>query len=463
MKKQNWTFEQLKFQLSRRNEIKAWIITVEYVHRRERYFMLERNKISLDQDRKVQCRNMSLRLFVNLAAPGRHGEITKKLFPSLPLENQIDQAIEAALQTDHQAWDLPHNVSNDLPEFLTTDPRMAEDLDQVMTDLTARIEKSVLKERASEFNSAELFLSVHNRELHLSNGLSYRSSQSRVYTETAFSFSRSEQNNESHKNIKSRSDEYLSTHWATHLDHLPIEKIFDEASHGAEQSLETEKPLTGKYSVIVDAEVLSHLLNGHISLLSASNAYNGLPFIKEGEDFITEPKGDLITVTLDPTLDFGANTTALSEQGLIQKPLKLVDKNRVVANCTDKQYGDYLGIPPTTVLGNIVVEPGEMTYKDLTQHNPQVIEILQFSGLFSDPNSGTFSSEIRLAKLYDNENGTVRYLKGGSLSGSISENFQGLRLSKSRCTRSHFSSDNLRGQGYFGPEFALLTQVSIVG
>ena len=153
----------------------------------------------------------------------------------------------------------------------------------------------------------------------------------------------------------------------------------------------------------------------------------------------------------------------MSEQGLVQRPLKLVEKNRVVATATDKQYGDYLGISPNTNRGNIVVDPGMMSYEELTRQSPQVIEILQFSGLFTDPNSGTFSSEIRLAKLYDNQTGSVHYLKGGSLSGSISENFKGLRLSKNRSIRSLFFSDHSHGQGYFGPDFALLSNVSIVG
>src|SRR4051812_20703724 len=120
MKKLNWTFEQLKTELSRRKEIKAWIVTEEHTHRRERYFMTEGDQFAMDQDRNVYSRHVSLRLFVHLSKAGRHGEITKKLFSSLPLQNQIDQAVEAALQTDHQAWDLPQDIPKDLPSFLTT-------------------------------------------------------------------------------------------------------------------------------------------------------------------------------------------------------------------------------------------------------------------------------------------------------------------------------------------------------
>lgn len=457
MGKSNWTFEQLKLQLSRKKEIKAWIVTEEHVHRRERYFMSEGSHLATDQDRNIHSRNIVLKLFVHLPKEGRQGEITKKLFSALPLEEQIDHAIEAAMQTDHQSWELPQVIPAQIPDVMTADPKIAESIDQVMGELTHRIERAIQKKRPAHFNSSELFLSVHHRELHLSNGLTHRSSQSRIYCETAFSYSKPDEHG------KIQSDEYLSTQWSVPLAHLPIEELFDQTAECAEHSLDVVKPQTGKYAVIIDAEVLSNLLNGQLSQLTAFNAYHGLPYLKPGGAFIPESHGDLLSITLDPTLDFGANSGSLSGDGLIQTPLKLVEENQVIATATDKQYGDYLSMRPTTSRGNILIDAGKMSHQELTYQAPVVIEILQFSGLFTDPNSGTFSSEIRLAKLYDNATGKVSYIKGGSLSGSIIENFKGLRLSKTRVNRAHFSSESSHGQGYYGPEYALLTDVSIVG
>jgi predicted Zn-dependent protease len=457
MTKTSWTIDELKFQLNTHPLIKGWVITEENIHRRERYFLTEGNRVATDQDRNIRARDISAILFVRLSKLGRQGEISKKFFTTLQLKEQIESAIEAALQTDHQNWELPLKGSENIPQVFTTDPDMAEDIEKVTENLTSRIIAAIQKPRASVFNSAELFLSIHNRELHLSNGLTHRSSQSRIYTEAAFSFEKTLPNG------KTISDEYLNSHWAVHMNQLPIEEIFDQAIHRAEHSLEVTKPDTGQYAVIIDAEVISTLLNGYISQLWASNAYHGLPFIKPNHQLIPEAHGDLLTIMLDPSLPFGADTTAVSNQGLLQLPLKLVEQNQVVETATDKQFGDYLGNPPNTVRGNLVVQPGKLSHQELTQSAEKVIEILQFSGLFSDPNTGTFSSEIRLAKLYDNLSGKVTYLKGGSLSGSIRENFRGLKLSHSVTQRSHFSTEQFQGQGYFGPEFALISNVSIVG
>ena len=451
-----WTLEQFKAQLGKRKEIRAWIITQENAHRRERYFMLDRGSFATDQDREVHAQTISAKIFVNNGKPGRQGEISKKFFSSLPLNLQIDAAVESALQTDHQAWELPEKISEKTPSLATTDPRMGEDLENMMNQLTDQIRDVVAEKRASVFNSSELFMSVHHRQLHLSNGLIHRSSQSRIYAEAAYSFARKEPNGET------RSDEYLNTAWSVNLNDLNIKKLFNATAERAEHSLDTAKPSTGKYPVIIDAEVLATLFNGHLSQLSASHHYNGLPFMKPGDSLIPEATGDLMTITLDPSAAYGADTTAISEQGILQSSIKLVEKNRILATMTDKQYADYLGTEPNTVRGNVSVEPGTLSFEQLTKQAPKVIEILQFSGLFADPNSGTFGSEIRLARLYDNESGKISYLKGGSLSGSIVENFKGVRLSNSRVRHSLFYSNNPQGQGYFGPEFALLSDVSIV-
>jgi len=453
-----WNLNELKSELKSHAQVKSWMITQENVHRRERYFMMDKAALVVDQDRNVHSQNIQVKIAVKLPGhPDRQGEISKKLFPAIPLKPQIESAIEAALQTDHKAWNLPSEIPQDLPVLQTTDPRMAEDLDSVTDQVTKRISQVVAKKKDTAFNSAELFLSVHNREFYLSNGLSHRSSQSRVYIEAAYSFAK--------KNAQGEleSDEYLNTRWGVNFDDLALEEMFEETSDRAQHSLGLDKPVTGKYPVIIDADVLSTLFYSHVSQLSSANAYNELPSIAVGAEFIPESTGDLLTVTLDPSMPYGGDTIALSEQGLLQKPVKIVDKNRVISSLTDKQFADYLNKPATTSRGNVVVEPGQLNYSELTKHAPRVLEILQFSGLFVDPYSGTFSSEIRLARVYDNTKGTVSYIKGGSLSGSIRENFKGIRLSKNRIKRAHFESNSNQGHGYFGPDYALLSDVSIVG
>ena len=453
----NWTLDQLKGQLAARKGVRGWAITQEHAQRRERYFLMDGKALGLDQDRDTRSEALQLRLMVELPGkPNRQGEVVKKLTRKAPLAPQLESAFAAALQTDHQAWELPKTLPSNLPALKTADPRVAEDIESVVTNLTQQIRKAVLRPRKTEFSSSELFVSMHHRELHLSNGLVNRSMQSRVYVEAAYSMSGKDSIG------KPQSEEYLSTQWSVSVDDLPIEKLFDETSDRAEHSLNVVKPKSGRYPVIVDAEVAAAILNPYLMQFSGINRYQSLPSMKPGDEVVAGATGDLLTMTLDPSLDFGADTATLSDQGITQKPLKVVDKNKVVGTIVDAQYAQYLGEEPTTVKGNLIVEPGTLTVEEMRKSAPQVLEVLQFSSIFPDPNSGTFSSEIRLARLYDNVRGTVEYLKGGSLSGSLGDNFQKARFSKNRVKRSHFDSD-FGGHGYFGPDYLLLSDVSVIG
>jgi predicted Zn-dependent protease len=458
MSASGWTLDQAKSTLSTRPEVKGWVLTEEHIHRRERYFMKDGSALVADQDRNVHQQNIFLRMFVKLKGKdGRQGEVTQKLFRAMPLQPQIESAIASAQQTDHQAWELPASLPKDLPLLQSADPRMGEDLEGAMGEATRQVETAVARVNHATFNSAELFLSVHDRALHLSNGLVHRSAQSRVYAEAAYSHSKCASSGET------QSDEYLNARWSVRLEDADIPGLFEETAERALHMLDVVKPEAGKYAVIIDSEVLATLFNGHVTQLSGANLYHGLPSVKPGSQLIPGAEGDRITLSLDPHLAFGGDTSAVSDLGVMQKPILLVKDNQVIASAADKQYADYLGLQATTSRGDVVVEPGKLSYEELTKAAPQVLEILQFSGLFADPNTGTFSSEIRLARLFDQKSGRVTYLKGGSLSGSIVENFKNARFSSKRVRRAHFQANELRGQGYWGPEYALITNVSIAG
>ena len=446
----SWTIETLKSELKKNKKIKGWIITQENSHRREKYFLLDQNKVAVDQDREVHSQSIDLRLFVFSDKPGRQGETIKKLFKELPLQEQIHSAIQSAATTDHQSWELPSEIPTQIPDVKSCDPDMLENLEKESNRVTSEILSVISKNSQTLFNSSELFMSVHEKELHLSNGLIHRSKQSRMYIEAAYSHT-----------SNGKSDEYLHTAWSISPKDISVNKLFTESSERAQISLDTQKPETKKYSVIIDADVLSAIFENIVTHLYSSHEYLQLPFKKIGEDFIPSADGDLISITLDPSLDYGASTTSVSDQGLVQKALKLVDQNKVISSATDKQYGDYLNKPSTTYRGNIVVEAGSLTYQQLLKQDEEVLEILQFSGLFVNPHTSTFSSEIRLAKLHNRSSGTYKIIKGGSLSGSVSENFKFAKLSKETTKKTRF--DYGTASGYFGPEFALITQVSVVG
>ena len=455
-----WTIETLKsllVELRDSGQIRDWVVHVEHLHRRERYFLSEASHaFSIDQDRETNQQGIALRLLVDLKEKvGKQGEVYKKLTLNQSLSAQVERAIASAMQTESDFWTLPSQLPTDVPEVESFDPQIAEDIEGALRLLTLEIEKCATRTRSAKFSSSELFLSVIDRETHFSFGRVHRHRQTRVYLEAAFSASAQQQNGEL------LSDEFLGTRWSVALDPSSVEQLFDEVAENATHMLQVETPVAGEYSVIVDSEVLLRVLNEHLSQLSGANIYHHLPHVSPGQELIPGAEGDLLTLTIDPTVRMGADTTALSDDGFIQKPITLVEANRVVASLVGGQYSQYLGVPATTTRGTVVVSPGSLSYEEMRQSAPKVLEVLQFSGLFADGNSGTFSSEIRLARLHDRESAKSVYLKGGALSASVLENFKGLRLSQELVHRQHFESGQPGGEGYLGPRYALLTGVSV--
>ena len=446
----SWTLDDVKADLNANPKILGWILTDEHTHRRERYFLRDDKKPATDQDREVNAQSVDVRLFVDNGKRGRQGEITKRIHHGAPLRDQIDSAVAAASETDHARWTLPARVIGEIPEVKSFDPSVVEDLEGAMQSITKEVLRASALARETRFDSAELFLSAHDREVHLSNGLRHRAKKTRVYLEAAFSYAEGE-----------RSDEYLHTTWAVSPTDLSVANVFDTASERARLSLETAKPTTGTYSVLLDADVLSSIFTQTFSQFSGGFQYLSLPHKKPGDQWIPGATADLLTLELDPTLEYGASSSAVSDQGLVQKPLTIVEANEVRETALDQQYSQYLGKSSTTSIGNLVLSGGSKSASELRGLDDRVLEILQFSGLFVNANTATFSSEIRLAKLHDRKTGTFQVIKGGSLAGSLSENFKKAYFSKERVKKSVV--DYGHATGYYGPEYALISNVSVVG
>jgi len=448
-----WNLQELKNILNAAPVIKGWVITQESLNRRERYFLMDSGRLAIDQDREARDFSIRLRVFVRLGAQqDRQGESSIKLHGDQPLEPQLKALLEAASLADQAIWELAPSPVAALAPVQGHDPAIAEDIHAAMERLTTRLAGAIAVVQGAQFNSAELFVGLHEREQHFSNGLTHRSLQTRIYSEAAFSATGS-----------GISDEYLETRWSSLEKDLPIEELVRESAERARHMIQVAPAVAGTFPVMVDSEVLLALFNGHLAQLSGANHYHELPCLKIGDPLIPSARGDLITLHLDPALEGGADTVAVSGDGTPQMRRTLVRNNRVEALVMDQQHGQYLGLPVGVSRGSVVIDPGTRSKQELIESRPRVLEILQLSGLFTDENSGTFGSEIRLARLHERESGRITYIKGGSISGSIQENFADLGLSRETIRRCHFENGVPSGSGYSGPAWVLLSDVSISG
>jgi len=119
------------------------------------------------------------------------------------------------------------------------------------------------------------------------------------------------------------------------------------------------------------------------------------------------------------------------------KRVCLIKNNVVTDLLADKRYSDYLGVPVTGEMGNMEVEAGSTSFKDLldpTRGGKGVLYHLQAFSAF-EPNSitGAFSAEIRAG--YEISAAGVKPIKGGSVSGVLQKAMESCWFSTERIQR----------------------------
>jgi predicted Zn-dependent protease len=439
-----WKFKDFCALIQKKN-VKNWIFIEEVHHRHECYLLCEGGaSVVADQERFVETHACVIHLHV--AKPHqKQGQISQNFFLNQPLEEQLDKALALAQETTVDAWELDQTLKTISP-IPMHDPALHN------PDLMHTIIETIQKEfkQTSLFHSAECFISSIQKTIRYPSGWEVKALKTRCYLEGAFSGTHPK---------TGRSDEFMDTLWITELKDLSIPSFFKTISHHAQAIVQTEKPPSQSMAVLLPIHVLSELFHSAITHVSAWNAYHSLPFKKVGSTWIEKPTQDLMTITLDPSLPYEAASIEFSEQGHPQTRLTLVHDNIVLHSMTDLQMAASLQQKPSTYLGNLIVEPGTVSVDALRQYS-LYLEVIQFSGLFIDPVSMTFSSEIRLAK-YVHEGKTI-YIKGGSLAGNFFENFTQVQFSSEVGKYTHFHGNQFLGTTYIGPQYALVQNVSII-
>lgn len=448
-----WNTAELKSALEKMKadgKVFAYNASHTTIDRQEFYLIQDaKTRVALDQARQVDVEKTKVQLFIK-KADGRLGSAGKPLLKFQPLEPQLLALAAAAEIGDEELWELPQTAAASVP-VSNVFPALKENFQKGAQAIHADLTNSIAKTEGI-FNSAELFVNLE-KTLHLaSNGFEHSEERSRIYTEVCFS---SENKN------KDLSEEFLITQWYGHPEQVDLKKMCEDSREFAEASLDTKKPESGSYAVILHADVLSDLWNTCLSQLDSQGQYFKHPFLEPGTEFIKGFEGDAFDLSVDPKVHFCFASQDYNSYGVPQKKLRLAGGNKVLASLTSPRFAQYLKKPMTTDWGCVVVEPASSKpLAELKKSQPKVLEILQFSGLFTDHATLTYSSEIRLARLYDNEKGTVTYIKGGNLSGNLMENFRGVRWSQERSLFNH-SDYSGRGLGYSGPSYALVTGVSV--
>lgn len=398
----------------------------------------------LDQARMVEQRSLQLEVWVDKG--DTQGFASKTFMLSEDFKHQLDACLEQALVSSEKTWEPPQPSGEFVFHPKQCFEELAEDFIGASDKIYSRLSEAVEATKEGVFNSSELFCILTHTSLRASNGFKRESQKTRFYAEVCFSSQGGEE-----------SQEFLVTQWAVHPDQLDFKKMCKESSEFSTALLSAKPTPQGEYAVMLSADVLNEVFHDLKSHLDARSKYYQKPFIPQGEVLIPGFEGREFGIKINPGRDWALTSRTDDGWGRSQPLLILANKNEVMSSICSYQMSQYLEMSPSTVGGCLEIDAIGESEKDLRSDQP-VLEILQFSGLFTSAVDLTFSSEIRLARLWKAD-GSFVYLKGGSLSGSVKDQFKYIRFSKDLVTHNKYES---RGTiSYHGPAKALIQQVPV--
>ncbi len=413
-------------------DIKDWTVQ-DVTESRDEAYLIQDGRGGADTERLSHAEDTYTSVTVYCPHDGKLGSSSVKLTANEPLGAQIDDLVAKAMTVANQDWTLPE--PRGFVPVVTSDEYLTELPEDCIAELIHEVKASIPSD--VEFNDSEIFVITTETATRTSKGFEGTQKSSRLYFEAALS----------HTNSEGKSDEVLRHTLATSFDELDVRGFMQDAAEDARNITAVRRPEAGQYDVIVRADVISQLFHALASKTEGYNEYAGMPHLKPGDMLVETPLGDKVTLAVDPTLPMGAESTAYDSTGLPCGRIELIAGNEVKVQLLGKKYADYLGRESNGGEGNIVLEAGTMSHAEMQRHAGKVMEIIEFSALFCDRMAGTFSSEIRLGKVYDGDR--VYYVKGGSLAGNMDQALAHVHFSRE--TTKHTGEDG----GYVGPAYML--------
>ncbi|MDF7826370.1 hypothetical protein P4B35_20240 [Pontiellaceae bacterium B12227] len=406
--------------------------------------------LNCHQSRKVDGEAFKLSVYSPSETEGMVGTSMIDLVTYLPIDQQLNNAIELSACSQNKAWQLATPPTVEPKAVETCDPEIRDTPETVASTIEGRFNAAVAAATDCRLNSAELFVNYSFTKQMNSKGLSYTSELSELYLEAAMEKAGQENDKEVHEHTTSVT-----------VKDLDVETFINECALQVAVLGDSEEPeTTDNATILVPKDALSQMLNALLNQLNCLNEYLKLPYLKVDDRF-GGGYGDALDLSLDPTIPCMVLSSGYAIDGLPAKGGTLIENNTVTHRVIGNRFGQYLDLEPNGLSGNLVVKAGTLEAKDL--QGLEYTEVIKFSSLLIDSQKLTWSSEIKLGK-HVAADGTVTLVKGGVVSGNLKKNFIDCRLSATLGTVNVPQSSYDPPLGYKGPDAMLITKgVSIAG
>jgi predicted Zn-dependent protease len=410
------------------------------------------------QNRDVLDHAYKIEVFSRHSDPEVMGNATFSIDPLGDLNAQIEKTFSNSLMVSNKPWDLMTKANGEYEAVLTTDPVIASDITSAHERLHLEINDKVKSLDKVKVNSGELFTNLKTTYFEMSTGLAGQKQNSDIYFEIALE-----------KLPLPNTQEVLKYKNAISIEDANLSRFIDDVVSETLSITETELPKTSdNATIMIDGEAIADLMEELVNQLSANREYDKTPFMKEGDSVLKGNKSansDKLTLTLDPSVPVMAMTTPFTAEGMKPVKAEVISNDNVTTQLISSRIGQYLNKKPNYIDGNVIVNLGTSSKDEILKSlgSNECIEVLTFSSLLINSNTLTWSSEIKLGKLWK-DGKVVSMIKGGVVSGDIKENLTNFKFSNETTKKNNTGGGFYPPSGYVGPSHMLIESgVKIAG
>lgn len=432
-------------ELVKKGQISDWIIN--FTHTRGANLYAQKNGESEDELASVR-EDLTITIYERFE-DGMMGEARIPIITTDPSEAkaQILDARTACASAQKPAFDLPEPQEGiEMPQGFD-----ATMLTQVFEGNGGQVPRAMLAQARTsmqhmtdvKMNCCEFHVHASAVRVITSTGVDISFHKTAIYLEAVLTCKRQG----TKPSEKTSEREFSFSRTAVSPEQLDIQGIFLQQTQIARDATNAEpnQGFTGDVllagSSVTEFFAPHHDLNPLVLHTSAKLQHMGLSSFKIGQPIGVFTSGEPITITTNPSLPMGLYTMPVDEEGTPLRPVELVRNGLFASYLATARYSQYLQVPVTGNITNVMVSHGATREEHLRGNN--YLEIVSFSWFNPNPLSGDFSAEIRLA--YRWQNGRKAPVRGGMFTGNVFTNILAARLSK----------EVMQSGGYYGPRAVL--------
>ena len=373
----------------------VWELREESTRAWEFYFI----RHALDQNRVSELNT----IFVTLYRPmedGMLGSASGEIFPTAS-----EAEIQKALSDIYFQASLVKNPSYRLNDKPLVSPALQEvDSAAIAKDFISTM--SQLRETETEdVNSYEIFIREITRHYRNSNGVDYTVRYPSSMIEVVVNARKGDHEIELYRSFQSGSCDVEKLRCDT-------EKALQ---YGKDRLVTEPTPMLNQFDVLFSTGDARSIYRYFAAKTMVDLIFQKVSDWTPGKPVAESVQGDRITLQAVSTLKNSSASYPIDEEGAVIRDRTLIRDGVVEALWGHRRFSQYLGLEDCSMVKNFVVKGGAHSEAELRQGD--YLEVVEFSDFQVDPISGDIAGEIRLGYLH--QNGQVRVVSGGSVSGQM--------------------------------------------